>query len=206
MGYSKIVNRMDLKMEFCNYVSNSITNLEAINNEHFSKVFNSAANMLSSAVENGKSILVCGNGGSHADAQHFAGELVNFFTRKHRALKVITLGTNSAVSTAWSNDHSFEEQFAREVEAYGELGSVLLGITTSGKSKNVNQAFDKAHSIGMKTIALTSSKAIENLSKDIDVIIPVHATETHKIQECHIVIYHALCIFIEHSLPKQYLI
>ena len=192
-------------MEFTSYVKDSISNLEAINNEQFTEVFKSAANLLLSAVENGKSILVCGNGGSHADAQHFAGELVNFFTREHKALKVITLGTNNAVASAWSNDHSFEEQFAREVEAYGELGSVLLGITTSGKSKNVNQAFDKAHSIGMKTIALTSKKAIQYLSDKIDVVIPVPADETHKIQECHIVIYHALCIFIENLLPKKFL-
>jgi D-sedoheptulose 7-phosphate isomerase len=192
-------------MEFTNYVKDSISNLEAINNEQFTEVFKSAANLLLSAVENGKSILVCGNGGSHADAQHFAGELVNFFTREHKALKVITLGTNNAVASAWSNDHSFEEQFAREVEAYGELGSVLLGITTSGKSKNVNQAFAKAHSIGMKTIALTSKKAIQYLSDEIDVIIPAPADETHKIQECHIVIYHALCIFIENLLPKKFL-
>jgi D-sedoheptulose 7-phosphate isomerase len=193
-------------MNLKNYINDSISNLEATNNEQFAAVFNSAANLLLLAIENGKSILVCGNGGSHSDAQHFAGELVNFFTREHRALIVITLGTNSAVASAWSNDHSFEEQFAREVEAYGESGSVLLGITTSGKSKNINQAFIKARSIGMKTIALTSQKAIQYLSNEIDVIIPVPVNETHKIQECHIVIYHALCIFIENSLPKEFLI
>jgi D-sedoheptulose 7-phosphate isomerase len=192
-------------MEFNKYVDDSIFNLKAMNNEQFAVVFKAAANLLLSAIENGKSILVCGNGGSHSDAQHFAGELVNFFTREHKALKVITLGTNSAVASAWSNDHSFEEQFAREVEAYGESGSVLLGITTSGKSKNINQAFIKAHTIGMKTIALTSQKAIQNLSNEIDVIIPVPVDETHKIQECHIVIYHALCVFIEDSLPKKFL-
>jgi D-sedoheptulose 7-phosphate isomerase len=192
-------------MEFNKYVDDSIFNLKAMKNEQFAVVFKAAANLLLSAIENGKSILVCGNGGSHSDAQHFAGELVNFFTREHKALKVITLGTNSAVASAWSNDHSFEEQFAREVEAYGEPGSVLLGITTSGKSKNINQAFIKAHTIGMKTIALTSQKAIQNLSNEIDVIIPVPVDETHKIQECHIVIYHALCVFIEDSLPKKFL-
>ena len=191
---------MDLK----NYINDSISNLEAINNKQFAEVFKSAANLLLLSIENGKSILVCGNGGSHSDAQHFAGELVNFFTREHKALKVITLGTNSAVVSAWSNDHSFEEQFAREVEAYGETGAVLIGITTSGKSENINKAFIKARSMNMKTIALTSKKAIEHLSKEIDVIIPVPVDETHKIQECHIVIYHALCIFIENSLPKKY--
>jgi D-sedoheptulose 7-phosphate isomerase len=196
---------MVCKLEFKDYVKNSISNLEAIHNDQFVEIFNSAAKLLLSAIEDGKSILVCGNGGSHSDAQHFAGELVNFFTRSHRALRVITLGTNSAVTSAWSNDHSFDEQLAREVEAYGEPGSVLLGITTSGKSKNVNQAFVKASSIGMKTIALASSKAIGNLSKEIDVVIPVPVDETHKIQECHMVIYQALCIFIENSLSKKFL-
>lgn len=191
-------------MNFKSYVSDSIANLNTINNEKFDEVFKSAANMLLIAIKNRKSILVCGNGGSHSDAQHFAGELVNFFTREHKALKVITLGTNSAVASAWSNDHSFEEQFAREVEAYGETGSVLLGITTSGKSKNINNAFIKAHSMGMKTIALTSDKAIDNLFESVDIIIPVPVSETHKIQECHIVIYHALCIYIENSLPEEF--
>jgi D-sedoheptulose 7-phosphate isomerase len=192
-------------MDFKNYVKASISNLEKINNEEFAAAFFQAADLLLMAINNEKSILVCGNGGSHSDAQHFAGELVNFFTREHKALKVIALGTNSAVVSAWSNDHSYEEQFAREVEAYGELGSVLIGITTSGRSKNINNAFTKAQSIGMKTIALTSKKAIKNLTKKIDVVIPVPVDETHKIQECHIVIYHALCIFLESSLPKKFL-
>jgi D-sedoheptulose 7-phosphate isomerase len=192
-------------MKFKDYVENSISNLEALNNDQFNEIFSSAAKLLLLTIENGKSILVCGNGGSHSDAQHFAGELVNFFTRDHKALKVITLGTNSSVASAWSNDHSFDDQLAREVEAYGERGSVLLGITTSGKSKNVNRAFSKAISLGMKTIALASVKAIEHLNNEIDVIIPVPVEETHKIQECHIVIYHALCIYIENSLSERFL-
>ena len=191
-------------MNFKNYLVDSINNLESINRIEFIELFYAAANLMLDAIADNKSILVCGNGGSHSDAQHFAGELVNYFTKEHKALRVITLGTNSAVASAWSNDHSFDDQLAREVEAYGEPGSLLFGITTSGKSKNVNQAFAKAHSMGMKTVALTSNKAIENLSKDVDLIIPVSATETHKIQECHIVIYHALSMFIENSLPKKY--
>jgi D-sedoheptulose 7-phosphate isomerase len=115
-------------------------------------------------------------------------------------LSVIALGTNNAVASAWSNDHSYEEQFAREVEAYGSNSSVLIGITTSGKSKNVNLAFKKAQELGLGTIALTSSRAKEFLSSELDVILDVPADETHKIQECHIVIYHALCIFIENGL------
>ena len=191
-------------MEFKNYLFESIYNLQLLNNAEFIETIDSAANLMLKTLSANKSILVCGNGGSHSDAQHFAGELVNYFSREHKALKVIALGTNTAVATAWSNDHSFEDQFAREVEAYGEPGSLLFGITTSGKSKNVNLAFARAHSMGMKVIALTSNKAIENLSEDVDIVIPVPVTETHKIQECHLVIYHALCILIENSLPQKY--
>ena len=191
-------------MEFKNYLFESIYNLQLLNNAEFIETIDSAANLMLKTLSANKSILVCGNGGSHSDAQHFAGELVNYFSREHKALKVIALGTNTAVATAWSNDHSFEDQFAREVEAYGEPGSLLFGITTSGKSKNVNLAFARAHSIGMTVIALTSVKAIENLSEDVDIVIPVPVTETHKIQECHLVIYHALCILIENSLPQKY--
>jgi D-sedoheptulose 7-phosphate isomerase len=191
-------------MNFRKYLENSILNLSLINNDKFADNFVAAGKLLSYSIINGKSILVCGNGGSHADAQHFAGELVNFFTKKHRALKVITLGTNSTVASAWNNDHSFESQLAREVEAFGEIGSVLLGITTSGRSKNINMAFEVAQRKGMNTIALTSEKAIPSLPEEIDVIIPVPVYETHKIQECHIVIYHALCVYIENSLTKEY--
>jgi len=192
-------------MDFESYLETSRDNLEKLNNKEFHNAFYEAGRMLLGAINDGGSILVCGNGGSHADAQHFAGELVNYFTRKHRALSVITLGTNNAVASAWSNDHGFQEQFSREVEAYGCRNSVLFGITTSGKSQNVNLAFEKAQSMGMRTIALTSVRARAHLSSALDVIIDVPVEETHKIQECHIVIYHALCIFIENELTGEFI-
>jgi D-sedoheptulose 7-phosphate isomerase len=191
-------------MDFESYLESSRDNLKKLNNKEFHNTFHEAGRMLLGAINDGGSILVCGNGGSHADAQHFAGELVNYFTRKHRALSVITLGTNNAVASAWSNDHGFQEQFSREVEAYGCRNSVLFGITTSGKSQNVNLAFEKAQSMGMRTIALTSVRARAHLSSALDVIIDVPVEETHKIQECHIVIYHALCIFIENELTGEF--
>ena len=192
-------------MDIVNYIESSRENLEKLKNVDFFSSFNESSHLLLGAINNGGSILVCGNGGSHSDAQHFAGELVNYFTKEHKALSVITLGTNSAVASAWSNDHGFEEQFSREVEAYGCENSVLLGITTSGKSKNVNLAFEKAEKMGMKTIALTSDRAKIHLFPKVDVIIPVPVEETHKIQECHIVIYHALCVFIENELTQDFL-
>lgn len=192
-------------MKIDEYIEKSISNLQSINNPELIGLISETAKLILDSVSNNGNILVCGNGGSHSDAQHFAGELVNFFTRDHKALNVITLGTNSAVASAWSNDHSFEDQFAREVEAYGNSNSLLIGITTSGKSKNVNNAFSKANSLGIKTLALTSTKALPYLASNIDLIIPVPVNETHKIQELHIVIYHAICILVEENLPTNFL-
>ena len=192
-------------MKIDGYIEESISNLQSIKNPEFIALISETAKLILDSVTNNGNILVCGNGGSHSDAQHFAGELVNFFTRDHKALNVITLGTNSAVASAWSNDHSFEDQFAREVEAYGNSNSLLIGFTTSGKSKNVNNAFSKANSLGIKTLALTSKKALPYLASDIDLIIPVPVNETHKIQELHIVIYHAICILVEENLPTNFL-
>lgn len=192
-------------MKIDGYIEESISNLQSIKNPEFIALISETAKLILDSVTNNGNILVCGNGGSHSDAQHFAGELVNFFTRDHKALNVITLGTNSAVASAWSNDHSFEDQFAREVEAYGNSNSLLIGITTSGKSKNVNNAFSKANSLGIKTLALTSKKALPYLASNIDLIIPVPVNETHKIQELHIVIYHAICILVEENLPTNFL-
>jgi D-sedoheptulose 7-phosphate isomerase len=192
-------------MKIDEYIEESISNLQSINNPELIGLISETAKLILDSVSNNGNILVCGNGGSHSDAQHFAGELVNYFTRDHKALNVITLGTNSAVASAWSNDHSFEDQFAREVEAYGNSNSLLIGITTSGKSKNVNNAFSKANSLGIKTLALTSKKALPYLASNIDLVIPVPVNETHKIQELHIVIYHAICILVEENLPTTFL-
>ena len=179
------------------YVEASISNLSFLQSDAINREFYSAVQILTEAIKRSGNILICGNGGSHADAQHFAGELVNYFTKPHRALSVIALGTNTAVATAWSNDHDFQEQFAREVEAYGNSASVLIGITTSGKSRNINNAFIRAQELGLQTIAITSEKALSLLPPKIDCKIAVPVSETHKIQECHIVIYHAICIAVD---------
>lgn len=192
-------------MHIDKYIEETRCNLESINNIEFINLIEEASRLIITAFVEGGSVLICGNGGSHSDAQHFAGELVNFFTRKHKALSVITLGTNSTVSSAWANDHNFEDQFAREVQAYGSAKSIFLGITTSGKSANVNNAFIEAKNLGMKTIALASEKAIANLPNNIDLVIPVPVQETHKIQEIHIVVYHAICILVEENLPSNFL-
>jgi D-sedoheptulose 7-phosphate isomerase len=192
-------------MNLDQYLVDSIGLLEVLRNEKFQKSFNQASNILLDAISAGGSIIVCGNGGSHADAQHFAGELINYFTKPHKALPVFTLGTNSTVATAWSNDHNFSDQFSRELEAYKNQNSVLVAITTSGKSVNVINALEKAGEMGFKRIALTGSTGSGLLQKYCDVVLAADSDITHKIQETHIVMYHALCIYLEQNLPKEFL-
>jgi D-sedoheptulose 7-phosphate isomerase len=157
-------------------------------------------NCILETLRTGGRILVCGNGGSHADSLHFAGELVNFFTRPHRALPVIALGSNSAVLTAWANDHDFDTQFAREVEAFGDSRSILIGFSTSGQSTNVINAFKKSKSMGMKNIAFTGMSGSELLRDFVDYLLVAASDNTPRVQETHIVMYHAMCAEIERRL------
>jgi D-sedoheptulose 7-phosphate isomerase len=192
-------------MNLDQYLVDTIKLLEILRDEKFQKNFDKASKILLDSISTGGSIVICGNGGSHADAQHFAGELINYFTKPHKALPVFTLGTNSTVATAWSNDHKFSDQFSRELEAYRNQNSVLVAITTSGKSENVINALEKAGKMGFKRIALTGSIGSSVLQKYCDVILAADSDITHKIQETHIVMYHALCIYLEQNLPTEFL-
>jgi D-sedoheptulose 7-phosphate isomerase len=155
-----------------------------------------AIGMISRALSAGLPLLVCGNGGSHADAQHLASELASCFLIDRPALPVIALGSNTATLTAWSNDYEFETCFAREVEAYGSVGGVLLGISTSGSSSNVVKACEMAKSLGMKVIALTG-RGGGQLSALADVLLDVPEDRTARVQEIHICLYHYLCARVE---------
>ena len=148
------------------------------------------------ALHAGKPLLVCGNGGSAADAMHITGELVGRFLMERRGLNVICLSSNPAVITAWANDYSYDTVFSRQVEAYGQSGAVLLGISTSGTSRNVVAAFKQARSMGMQTIALTGEGggALASLS---DHLFAVPSRSTPIIQQVHLCLYHYLCRGIE---------
>ena len=192
-------------MNLDKYLVDTIKLLEILRDEKFQKNFDQASKILLDAISSGGSIIICGNGGSHADAQHFAGELINYFIKPHKALPVFTLGTNTTVATAWSNDHKFSDQFSRELEAHRNPNSVLIAITTSGKSENIINALEKAGQMGLKRIALTGSKGSDILQNYCDVILAAESDVTHKIQETHIVMYHALCIYLEQNLPIEFL-
>jgi D-sedoheptulose 7-phosphate isomerase len=151
------------------------------------------------ALEKNLPLLICGNGGSAADAEHICGELVGRFLKERRGYPVIGLTSNSAFLTAWSNDYDYSSVFERQVEAYGRNGGVLMGISTSGNSENVVKAFEKAKVMGLQTVALTGETG-GKLAGLSDVLLNVPSTSTPLIQQGHICLYHFLCEQIENRL------
>ena len=161
-----------------------------------------AVDAIVGALSAGKPLLVCGNGGSACDAMHITGELVARFLHERRALKAICLSNNPAVMTAWSNDHSFATAMARQVEAYGEPGAVLLGISTSGNSENILAAFERAKEMGMVTVALTGEGG-GKIAALADHLLAVPSRHTPLIQQVHVCIYHYLCQRIEQRMIES---
>ena len=158
-----------------------------------------AVSLIVSSYEKGNKLLIAGNGGSAADAQHIAGELVAKFFIDRPALSAIALTTNTSIITSIGNDFSHEEIFARQIEAYGCNGDVFLAISTSGNSKNIIKALEKAKEKGIMTIGLTGEDQclMDSLS---DVLIKVPSKKTPIIQESHITIGHLICALVEKKL------
>ena len=161
-----------------------------------------AIKLMHQALSSEKKILACGNGGSAADAQHFAAELVGRFERERRELPAIALSTDSSILTAIANDYSYEVIFSKQVKALGQKGDVLLGISTSGNSANVIAAIEAAHLKGMSVIAFTGKDGgrIKNILKNSDVHLCVPADRTARIQETHLLLLHCLCDGVDHLM------
>ena len=157
------------------------------------------ANVFISCLEKGGTIFWCGNGGSASDSQHLAGELVGRFVGERRPLKSIALTADSAVMTCIVNDYGYEHIFSRQVEALGSKGDVLVGISTSGNSKNVLNAFEVAKNKGVRTIGLLG-KAGGMAKNLVDESIIVSSNSTARVQEMHILVGHILCDLIEGGL------
>lgn len=153
----------------------------------------------SDALRAGRPLLVCGNGGSAADAQHIVGEMVGRFLKERRALRAICLSSNPAVLTAWANDYSYDTVFSRQVEAYAEPGGVLLGLSTSGSSKNVVNALQAARDAGMVTIGLTGEGG-GAMAPLCDHLFAVPSRSTPAIQQVHLCLYHCYCAGVEAAL------
>jgi D-sedoheptulose 7-phosphate isomerase len=161
-----------------------------------------AADVMFEALSNGNKILACGNGGSAADCQHFAAELVGRFERERPELPAIALTTDSSILTAVGNDYNFDAIFSKQVRALGQEGDVLLAITTSGNSGNVLAAIEAAHERGMHVIALTGKGGgkINAALGELDVHICVPADRTARIQEVHLLTIHCLCDLVDAML------
>jgi D-sedoheptulose 7-phosphate isomerase len=158
--------------------------------------------LMGHSLQNDGKILSCGNGGSAGDAQHFSSELLNRFERERPGLPAIALTTDSSTLTSIANDYAYEDIFAKQVRALGRDGDILLAISTSGNSENVNRAITAAHERGVRIVALSGrngGKMAELLNAD-DVEIRVPAERTARIQEVHLLTIHCLCDLIDNYL------
>jgi len=168
-------------------------------------VIDKAGQLMINCLKSNHKILSCGNGGSACDALHFATELLNRFVIERKSLPAIALNADIATMTAIANDYSYQEVFARQITSLGQKNDILLAITTSGKSQNINRAIQTAQAQGLKIIALTGCDGGEAgkllSSQDIEIRVPSNITP--RIQEIHLLIIHCLCDYIDqHFIPK----
>ena len=171
-------------------------NLESAAEDSYIVAICRAIDLLWSCFATGGKLLVFGNGGSSADAQHICGELVGRFRHDRKALPAMALSANQAILTAWSNDYSFETVFSRQIEALGRPGDVAWGVSTSGNSPNVVQALKVARQRGLSTVGLTGLGG-GRMSQWCDVLMSVPLLETPRIQEVHLITYHVICAGVE---------
>jgi D-sedoheptulose 7-phosphate isomerase len=164
------------------------------------ELINTMAMTMVTCFQQGNKILLCGNGGSAADAQHVAGEFINRFRLNRRALPAIALSTDTSVLTAIGNDSAFENIFSRQVEALARSGDILVGISTSGTSPDVLKAMDTARANSMITVGFTGEKGRETMAPKCDYCLAVSSDDTPRIQECHIFIWHVICGIVENAL------
>ena len=176
---------------------------DILNSTEFVGKIQQAINLIVEAYKNGKKVLFCGNGGSAADAQHLSAELSGRFYYDRKPLYAEALHVNTSYMTAVANDYSYEDIFARILEAEGGEGDILVGISTSGNSSNVLKAFEVAKRKGMHTIAFTGIGGGKMADKS-DVLLAVPSKDTPRIQESHIMIGHIICEMVEKALfPKE---
>lgn len=160
-----------------------------------------AGDLVTQCILGGRKVLVCGNGGSAADAQHFVAELIGRMTVERRSLPAITLSTDPSVVTALGNDYGFENVFARQVEGLGQRGDVLIAISTSGRSPNVLRAVDAAHQRELQTVALLGEKGDPALDR-CTVTLHIPSTNTQRVQEMHMAVLHAICDHVEQAIVR----
>lgn len=186
-----------------NEIRRTIDLFEIIHNDsHFLQLLETTANQCIQALIAGKKILFAGNGGSAADAQHLAAELVSRLRYERQGLAAIALTTDTSILTAIGNDYGFEYIFSRQIEALSQEGDIVIGLSTSGKSLNILNALKTAQAKGLITIGLTGQSG--GLMVPLcDYLLKVPSVDTQKIQECHILLGHILCGYIEERIIQK---
>ena len=179
-------------------IGGTLAALQAVLTPNFLAGIDPIAHSLAEALRSGGKLLIMGNGGSAADAQHIAAELVGRYKVERPGLAAIALSTDSSILTAWSNDYSYETVFSRQIEALARPGDVAWGISTSGNSVNVIRAFEAARTIGATTFGLLGRDG-GKLAPLCDLAITVPLAETDRIQTAHLLVYHALCAYLDEA-------
>jgi D-sedoheptulose 7-phosphate isomerase len=189
-----------MKEQIVNLLNESIkTKQLLVEDEKQIEIISKVVKCIIDAYKNNKKVIVFGNGGSAADAQHMVAELVGRYKKERPPLEAVSLNTNVSTLTALGNDYGYEIVFSRQLESCAKQGDVVIGITTSGKSPNVIKAIEVAKKIGCVTVALTGKDGgtIKNL---VDYCICVPSNETPRIQEVHITIIHIICDLVEQTI------
>ena len=171
---------------------------ELLSDEGLLCTINEVSKVIITALKSGHKVMWAGNGGSAADAQHMAAELVNKFRLERPGMASIALTTDTSILTSIGNDYGYSRVFARQVEALGMPGDVFIGISTSGNSENLVEALAACRERGVKTVALVGGKACR--MDDYDLVIRVPSTDTPRIQECQTLIGHIICDLVEKSM------
>jgi len=178
-------------------ISKTISNFQTLlSDEQMPKRITDVAWLIIDAIKSGNKLMICGNGGSAADAQHMAGEFICKFYQNRQPLPAVALTTDTSIITAISNDYSYNDIFSRQVRALGRKGDVLLGISTSGSSVNVLEAFKTAQEMGIQTVLLTGQSEKE-IAKFSDIVVTTPSGDTPRIQEMHLLIEHIICEIVE---------
>jgi len=187
-----------------NIIRSEITKAESLakemaKDEMLIQIIKNASLMCIQALQSNKKILLAGNGGSAADSQHIAGELVSRFNYDRPGLSAIALTTDTSILTAAGNDYGYSKVFSRQIEALGETGDIFIAYSTSGNSENILEALNTTKTKGIKSIGMTGNKD-GKMNELCDVVIAVPSNETPKIQEGHLIIGHIICNLIESTI------
>lgn len=181
---------------FAGEISTTLAALNSALTPAYAAHVEAASTRIAEALRAGRKILIMGNGGSAADAQHIAAELIGRYKVERRGLPAIALTTDSSILTAWSNDYSYETVFSRQVESLAQPGDIVWGISTSGNSGNVVKAFEAARQIGAITFGLLGRDG-GKLAALSDIAVTVPLKETDQIQTAHLVTYHTICAYLD---------